>query len=492
MSLINDMLHDLARRERGVRQADVKPVAYSPLARAGALPSATGPNRQRWWRPLLWLNVLLSISLVTLAATWWVHRPAGWTNGPLAEKASVQASAPVAAASAVPAPGAEPAHPSMPAPGQATDSLAVASALVLPAPSTASSSLSAIVTAPQWSPPPVATRMVGVTPEAAPTAERPVAPRPVAPTPATVLPPPPVPTSARRVAASQAPSPSKVAERPANAPATKAPPVQAIAAAAAVGNAQQAEKPASAPAAKAPPVQVVAAAAAVNNAPRAERQPQAAAEPGAGTTSTRPTSGTLALAGESSVQWAESRLQQARTERKQGAHDAAVQSFKSLLQEQPQHVAARLELASLLLERKQPSAAADLLSEGLMLLPRQTSFTLALAPLWIQAGQQTDAMALLEQGTRHASPKDGPYHAYYASQLLKLKRPVQAQQHFELAVASDPGRGEWLLGLGLALQANGKTQEAIAALQRASASGQLAPQNKAMVEQAIARLQKGS
>lgn len=431
MSLINDMLHDLASRERGIHWADVKPGAYSPLPRAGALPSATGLNSQHWWRPLLWLNVLLIMSLVALAATWWLHRPAGWPNGPLTETASVQAPEPVLATSATPAPSAEPAHPSVPAPGQTTDSLAVTT--TLPASPTSSVTLSAIVTAPELSQPPVATRTVSVAPKATPVAERPLAKRTDAPP-----------------------------------PAVKAPPVQTAA------------------------MPVVAAPATVGNPPRADKPPQTTPEPTTSAAPSRATPGTPTLASESSAQWAENRLLQARTERKQGAHEAAVLSFKALLQQQPQHVAARLELASLLQERKQPSAAADLLSEGLMLLPRQTSFTLALAPLWIQAGQQADAMALLEQGARHASPKDGPYHAYYASQLLRLKRPVQAQQHFELAVASDPGRGEWLLGLGLALQANGKTPEAIAAFQRASASGQLAPQNKAMVEQAIARLQKGS
>lgn len=456
MSLINDMLHDLARRDRSQPRPLHDARAYDPLPRAHPLPTAAGLDSRHWWRPLLWLNLLLITALVALGGAWWLQTRAGWPSALPAHEPPM----------AVAIPAAETGEPHTP---PATD---VPGSAVMPepvaAPSIDSITLSGIATAPALQRPLVATR-----PEAGASDH--------------------VPTSSSQNAATAA----------VTARTTTAAPVRArapIPAPAPPSSPRSATPPAATPLPSSPPS---VGATAVGSTPPVPAQPVSerptqASTPAPATAAASPAPSTprpvlpAIQPAESDADWAEARLRQAQAERKQGASDAAIQTFKTLLARQPQHVAARLELAALLQERKQMAAAAELLSEGLMLLPRQTRFTLALAPLWMQAGQQADAMALLEQGSRHASPKDGPYHAYYASQLLRLKRPVLAQQHFELAVASDPGRGEWLLGLGLALQANGRTKEAIAALQRASASGQLAPQNKAMVEQAIARLQTGS
>lgn len=481
MSLINDMLHDLARRDRSHARPPHDARAYDPLPRAHPLPSAPGLDSRHWWHPLLWLNLVLVAALLALGGAWWLQSPPGWPFVPSAlpaTTAQAPAVAPMEQAANTGASDEPSALPSPATPAQ-PDLAALTGTAVpepVPAPSIDSITLSGIATAPALDRPPVVTRRVTGLPDPVPTPPAGTAPLPAAA---------PASPSAPVVVVAAAPTPPPPPPARNNPPASPKPPlptapsrptaaasVPAATPAAAVPGSRTVAAPAQPVVERPAPAPVAAAAA---TAPSAARQAPPASPPT-----------------ESSAEWAETRLQQARAERKQGAAEAAMQTFKTLLDRQPQHVAARLELAALLQERKQAAAAAELLSEGLMLLPRQTRFTLALAPLWIQAGQQADAMLLLEQGARHASPKDGPYHAYYASQLLRLKRPVQAQQHFELAVASDPGRGEWLLGLGLALQANGRTQEAIAALQRASASGQLAPQNKAMVDQAIARLQTGS
>jgi Tfp pilus assembly protein PilF len=195
-------------------------------------------------------------------------------------------------------------------------------------------------------------------------------------------------------------------------------------------------------------------------------------------------------ANESALQRAEEKYQQAMAEKGQGAKEVATRSLLGALDLAPQHVRARLALAGLLQELKQSGAAAEVLSDGLMLLPRQTSFMLALAPLWIQAGQQKDALAMLTQGAPHAAATDGAFHAYYGTQLLTQSRPAEAAQRFRQALTSAPGNGEWQLGLGLSLQATGNSREAIDPLQRASASGQLSPQAKGQVDQMIAKLQQ--
>jgi Tfp pilus assembly protein PilF len=185
---------------------------------------------------------------------------------------------------------------------------------------------------------------------------------------------------------------------------------------------------------------------------------------------------------------AEQMYQQALAEQKQGAFDGAMKSWRESLEIYPQHTKARLALAQMLVDRKQAAAAADVLADGLMLLPQQTGFMLAIAPLWIQAGQQNDAMALLAQGVKSAN-SDPAYHAFYATQLLRLKRPAEAATHYGIALRSEANKSDWLLGLGLSLHGAGNVREAIDALRKASESGGLSAQNKTMVEQVIKQLQ---
>ena len=180
---------------------------------------------------------------------------------------------------------------------------------------------------------------------------------------------------------------------------------------------------------------------------------------------------------------------QALEHQKQGQAEQAMASLQESLAANPKQVQARLLLASMLAERKQPDPAADLLTDGLMLLPQQTAFMRALAPLWIKAGQQDDAMALLAQGAKLVGDRDPAFHGYYASELLRLKRPSEAQTHYRLALSGNPEQAEWLVGLGLALQQQGNAAEALEAFRRASASGKLSSQVQGMVNQVIAKLQ---
>jgi MSHA biogenesis protein MshN len=180
---------------------------------------------------------------------------------------------------------------------------------------------------------------------------------------------------------------------------------------------------------------------------------------------------------------------QALEHQKQGQAEQAMASLQASLAANPKQVQARLLLASMLVQRKQAGPAADLLTDGLMLLPQQTAFMRELAPLWITAGQQEDAMALLAQGAKIAGNSDPGFHGYYASQLLRLKRTSEVQTHYRLALAGNPEQAEWLVGLGLALQQQDSAAEALEAFRRASASGKLSSQMQAMVNQVIAKLQ---
>ena len=184
---------------------------------------------------------------------------------------------------------------------------------------------------------------------------------------------------------------------------------------------------------------------------------------------------------------AEQLFLQAQTELKQEQVEAALNSLRAALEADPKHVQARLTLARLLTERKQLPAASDLLADGVMLLPQQNAFVLALAPIWIQSGQQDDAMALLAQSAKQptATPQ---LVSYYAAQLLRLKRHGDAAAQFRAALRSDPAQPDWLIGLGLSLQGAGQNRDAIDAFRRAYETGKLNPERKDLVEQMIAGL----
>lgn len=184
---------------------------------------------------------------------------------------------------------------------------------------------------------------------------------------------------------------------------------------------------------------------------------------------------------------AEQLYQQALGQSKQGQADQAQKSLREALEIQPQHVEARLALARLLVDRAQSNAAAELLADGVMLLPRQASFALALAPLWFQSGQQDDALALLAQQAKTAS-NNPQFHAYYASQLLRLKRHADAAAQYRAALRDDPGAVDWLLGLGISLQGAGNNKEALETFRRAYETGKLSPEKRDLVEQMIAGL----
>lgn len=201
------------------------------------------------------------------------------------------------------------------------------------------------------------------------------------------------------------------------------------------------------------------------------------------TTKTASTTSTQA----SAAPRAEQLFQQAQTELKQDQIESALNSLRASLEADPRHVQARLNLARLLAERKQVAAAADLLVDGVMLLPQQNAFVLALAPLWFQSGQQDDALALLAQSAKQPSATP-QLTSYYAAQLLRLKRHNEAASQFRIALRSDPAQPDWLIGLGLSLQGSGQYREAVDALRRAYETGKLNAERKDLVEQMIVGL----
>jgi len=68
---------------------------------------------------------------------------------------------------------------------------------------------------------------------------------------------------------------------------------------------------------------------------------------------------------------------------------------------------------------------------------------------------------------------DADYHATFAALLVQLKQYPDAVRQYKQALEMQPGPGTWWVGLGLALAAQGKNDEARSAYRRARMAGNL-------------------
>jgi MSHA biogenesis protein MshN len=145
--------------------------------------------------------------------------------------------------------------------------------------------------------------------------------------------------------------------------------------------------------------------------------------------------------------------------------EAALQSF-------PRHIAARQMLATLLSEAGQDREAEAVLNEGRAVAPDESWFALALARLQAARGDTAAAAATL-LGAQTGRGVDAEYRATLAALLVNLGRHAEAARQYERALEQQPGQGTWWMGLGLALEAQGRLGEARAAFRRALAAGNL-------------------
>ena len=123
-----------------------------------------------------------------------------------------------------------------------------------------------------------------------------------------------------------------------------------------------------------------------------------------------------------------------------------------------------------------------LLEAGLALDARQPSMAALLARLQIERGG--DGIDTLLRSLPAAAGKPD-YHAFLAGALARAQRHREAAEQYGAALRLAPENAVWLMGLGLALQGDGRDGEALAAYQRASKAGTLSAELQAFVERKI-------
>ena len=100
------------------------------------------------------------------------------------------------------------------------------------------------------------------------------------------------------------------------------------------------------------------------------------------------------------------------------------------------------------------------------LRPQAFAFNAALAQMQLLSRDTEQAVTTLERGLS-AAGDNAPYHALMATALQQQSRHAEAVQHYVVALRQQPDSSNWLVGLGVSLQAQGNTQGAAEAYQRA-------------------------
>jgi MSHA biogenesis protein MshN len=163
----------------------------------------------------------------------------------------------------------------------------------------------------------------------------------------------------------------------------------------------------------------------------------------------------------------------------------AIATLQAGLQIDPRHEAARQTLVGLLIEAGRPDDAMRQLQAALAIDARQPALAMLLARLQLERGGP--AIETLTRTLPHAAG-NGEYHAFLAGVLQREGRAHEAAEHYQAALRRSPGNGVWWMGLGIALQADKRDAEALAAFARAQASGTLSPELQAFVERRLGQL----
>jgi MSHA biogenesis protein MshN len=273
-----------------------------------------------------------------------------------------------------------------------------------------------------------------------------------------------------------APSPATVAQAPEPQPAPA--PASVPAPAPVVAPAIKLPTPVATPPAK-PAAAPVSGAAPVEKPMKAVAPPPVVAAPiGEGQIDKQPKSGGLPR-------------EQAETEYRKGMQAAgigdnatAIPALRRALDFDPKHIKARQALLSVLASSRQWDEVKQVAQSGLALDPARTGWASILARLQHEQGDTEGAVKTLESYAAHAAG-DADFQGLFAFLLQKRQRYADAAQHYQAALTLRPGEGRWWFGLGLALDAAGRGDEAKAAFGKARDAGNLSTDMLGIVEQKL-------
>lgn len=167
-----------------------------------------------------------------------------------------------------------------------------------------------------------------------------------------------------------------------------------------------------------------------------------------------------------------------------GHPQVAIDRALEALQQAPLHRAARQLAAVLLHAQSATPRAVALLSEGLAIDPEHAAAALLLARLQLEQGAPDVALAVLDRSALHSADAEG-LRAGILAQQGDFKRSLVA---YESALRQQPGNATWWLGLGVALESEGRAAQALQSYAKAQALGLDRDELTSFVEQRLRAL----
>jgi len=198
----------------------------------------------------------------------------------------------------------------------------------------------------------------------------------------------------------------------------------------------------------------------------------------------RPTENMLPVKKISPAQRADAEFRKAVALMQQGRIADALAGYEAALRLDASHDAARQALVALLLENKRGADAERVLQDGLNNKPAHTGFAMLLARVQVERGAVGEALATLEKVLPHAATQVD-YQAFIATLLQRQNRHKEAIAHYQTALQLAPGNGALLMGYGISLQAEQRTEEARNAFKRALEAKTLNPELQEFVQRSL-------
>jgi MSHA biogenesis protein MshN len=165
-----------------------------------------------------------------------------------------------------------------------------------------------------------------------------------------------------------------------------------------------------------------------------------------------------------------------------GRSAEAIEGLRAALKHDPVYVQVRQALLRQLLEMRKSEEAMAVLQEGIDLQPAQTGWAMSLARLQLEHNDLTAADRTLARSQAYAEAS-ADYAGFQGHVKSRLGAHRQAVGHYQRAARLAPGEGRWWLGLGLALEADGRVPEAKDAFRRSMATATLSAELAAVAEQ---------
>ncbi len=165
-----------------------------------------------------------------------------------------------------------------------------------------------------------------------------------------------------------------------------------------------------------------------------------------------------------------------------GRSGEALDGMRAALKIDSGYVQVRQALLRQLLDMRRMEDAMVVLQEGVDLMPAQTGWAMSLARLQLEQGDLAAADRTLARSQAYAEA-NADYAGFQGHLKSRLGAHRQAAVHYQRASRLVPNEGRWWLGLGLALEADGRIPEARDALRRALATGSLNAELSAVAEQ---------